>query len=75
MDRFIKKQSFKKTDTFKKLSTINPADKKSQKTQSMLTLALLLEVLQKKSQKKAAIELCTVFYLSKVIALSFCLLL
>ena len=46
-ESLFKKRSFKKTNTFKKLSSIDPADKKNQKTQSMLTLALLLEVLQK----------------------------
>ena len=46
MDRFLKKV-LEKTDMFKKLSTIDPADKKNQKTQTMLTLALLLEVLEK----------------------------
>ena len=44
MGRFFKKEVLEKTNTFKKLSTIDPADKKNQKTQSMLTLALLLEV-------------------------------
>ena len=41
---FKKISFYKKTDTFKKLSAIDPADKKKLKTQSMLTLALLLEV-------------------------------
>ena len=43
--RFFKKEVLEKADMFKKLSTIDPADKKNQKTQSMLTLALLLEAL------------------------------
>ena len=45
MGCFFKKEILEKTDTFKKLPTIDPADKKNQKTQSMLTLALLLKVL------------------------------
>ena len=45
MGLFFKKEVLEKTDTFKKLSTIDPADKKNQKTQSMLTMAFLLEVL------------------------------
>ena len=42
MGHFLKKEVLEKADTFKKLSAIDPADKKKQKTQSMLTLALLL---------------------------------
>ena len=45
MGHFLKKEVLEKADTFKKLSTIDPADKKKQKTPSVLTLALLLEVL------------------------------
>ena len=48
MDHFLQKEVIEKADMFKKLSTIDLADKKNQKTQSMLTLALLLEVLYKK---------------------------
>ena len=48
MDHFLQKEVIEKADMFKKLSTIDLADKKNQKTQSMLTLALLLEVLHKK---------------------------
>ena len=59
MGRFLKKEILEKADMFKKLSTIDPADKKNKKTQSMLTLALLLEILLKKvTEKKAASELC-----------------
>ena len=53
MGRFLKKEVLEKTDTFKKLSTIDPADKKNQKTQSMLTLALLLEYFKKSYRKKS----------------------
>ena len=45
MGHFLKIEVLEKTEAFKKFSTIDPADKKKQKTQSMLTLALLLEVL------------------------------
>ena len=38
MGCFLKKEVFEKADTFKKLSTIDPADKKNNNTQSMLTL-------------------------------------
>ena len=53
MGRFLKKEVLEKADTFKRLSIIDHADKKNQKTQSMLTLALLLQILQKKLQKKS----------------------
>ena len=42
---FLKKEVLEKANTFKKLCTTDPTDKKKQKTQSMLTMALLLEVL------------------------------
>ena len=45
MNRFLKTEVLEKTDTFKRLSTIDPADKKNQKNQSMLTWTLLFEVL------------------------------
>ena len=66
MGRFLKKQ---KTDPFKKLSSIDAADKK---TQTMLALALLLKVLQESNRKNTVGNYA--FYLSKMIALSFCLL-
>ena len=55
MGRFSKKEVLEKTDAFKKLSTIDPADKKNQKTQSMLTLSLLFKVLQKNLQEKTLV--------------------
>ena len=45
MGHFFKKEVLEKANTFKKSSTIDPADKRNKKTQSMLTLALQLEVL------------------------------
>ena len=48
MGCFLKKQVLEKAGTFKKLSTIDSADKKKQKIQSMLTLALLLKKTLKK---------------------------
>ena len=41
---FLKKEVLEKINTFKKLSTIDPADKRNKKTKSMLAF-LLLEVL------------------------------
>ena len=45
MGRFIKTEVLEKANTFKKLSTIALLTKKTNKPQSMLTLALLLEIL------------------------------
>ena len=42
---FLKKEVLEKADTLKKLTAIDPAANRIKKTQSMLTLALLLEVL------------------------------
>ena len=74
MDRFLKKEELEKADTLKKLSTIDPADKKNQKSPKRVDIGFAARGTLKKLQKKK-LQVNYVSYLSKMIALSFCLLL
>ena len=70
----FKNKVLEKTDTFKKLSTIDPADKKNQKkTKACWHWLCCLKYIKKVTEKKLQVNY--VFYLSKMIALCFCLLL
>ena len=70
----FKQRSFEKTDMFKKLSTIDPADKKNQKKSKHVDINFAARgTLKKVTEKKLLVNY--VFSLSKMIALGFCLLL
>ena len=59
MGRFLKKEVLEKADTFKKLSTIDPADKKNQKNPKLVDICFAApDALKKVTEKKAASELC-----------------
>ena len=59
MGRFLKSEVLEKTDTFKKLSSIDPADKKNHKHPKQVGLGLAVQdTLKKVTEKKAASELC-----------------
>ena len=74
MGHFLKKEVLEKTDTFKKLSTIDPADKKKQKNLKHVDIGFAARgTLKKVTKKKLLVKY--VFYLSRRIALSFYLLL
>ena len=74
MGRFFKKEVLEKADTFKKLSTIDPTDKKNQKRPKHVDIGFAAQgTLKKVTEKKVQVNY--VFYLSKIIALRFCLLL
>ena len=69
MDHFKQKEVLEKIDTFKKLSTIDPADKKNQKNPKHVDICFAARGTLKKLQVNY------VFCLSEMIALRFCLLL
>ena len=72
--RYLNKEVLKKTDMFKKLSTIDPADKKNQKKSKHVDINFAARgTLKKVTEKKLLVNY--VFSLSKMIALGFCLLL
>ena len=74
MGCFLKKEVLEKVDTFKKLSTVDPADEKNQKNPKHVDIGFAARGTLKKKQKKK-LQVNYVSYLSKIIALSFSLLL
>ena len=74
MGRFFKKEVLEKPYTFKKLSNIDPADKKNQKNPKHVDIGFAARGTLKKVTEKN-LQVNYVCYLSKMIALSFCLLL
>jgi len=59
MGRFLKSEVLKKAITFKKLSSIDPADKKNHKHPKQVGLGFVVrDTLKKVTEKKPASELC-----------------
>ena len=73
MGRFLKKEVLEKTDTFKKLSAIGPADKKNQKNPKHVDIGFAARGTFKKGTEKKELQVNYVFYLSKMIASGVCL--